>query len=57
VRQNGGIFKRYLDTCQKNDVISFFRKCFCALGLGLEFGSGLRLGLDLAEIGLNTFLV
>jgi len=28
--------KWYLDTCPKNDVISFFRKGFCALGLGLE---------------------
>jgi len=49
---------RYLNTCPKNDVISFFRKRFCALDLGLEFEVELRLelgfGLKLAEIHLNT---
>jgi len=44
-----------LDTCPKTDVISFSRKRFCALELG--FGLGLRLGLVLAEILLNTFSV
>jgi len=39
----------------KNDVISFSRKGFCALGLGLglglelELGLGLRLGLELRK--------
>jgi len=33
---------RYLDICPKNDVTSFSRKDFCALGLVLE------------EIRLNT---
>jgi len=55
--------KRYLDTCPKNDVISFSRKDFCALGLGLglelELGYELRLklGSQLTEIRLNTFSV
>jgi len=53
----------YLDTCPKNDVISFFQKRFCALGLelglvlqlGFELRLGLGLRLGLAEIRLNTF--
>jgi len=47
--------KGYLDTCPKNDVISFCRKGFCALGLGI--GLGLRLRLELAEIRLNMLSV
>jgi len=52
--------ERCLDTCPKNDVISFSRKGFCAtgldLGLGFDLGLGLelRLGLELSEISLNT---
>jgi len=42
-------------SCPKNDFISFFRKCFCALGLRLLLGLGL--GLELAEIRLYTFSV
>jgi len=42
-----------VDTCPKNDVISFSRKGYCALGLGL----GLGLGLESADIRLNTFSV
>jgi len=38
---------RYLDSCPKNDVISFSRKRFYALGLGL----------GLADLRLNTFSV
>jgi len=44
-----------VDTCPKNDVILFFRKGFCAFGLGLELGIGLRLGLELREIRLYVF--
>jgi len=41
----------YLDTCPKNDVISFSRKSFVlVLELELGFGLGLNLGLELAEI-------
>jgi len=54
--------KGYLDTCSKNDVISFSRKRFCALGLELELEVRVRvgvivLGLELTEIRLNTFSV
>jgi len=50
----------------ENDVILFYRKRFCDLelevrvGLGLRFIGlklGLRLGLELTEIRLNTFSV
>jgi len=44
-----------MDTCPKNDVISFFRKRVCFLGLGVELG--LRLGLKVSNIRLNTFSV
>jgi len=40
---------KYLNTCQKNDVISFFRK-HVELGLELGLSLGLRLGLELAKI-------
>jgi len=43
-----------LDTCSKNDVISFSRKGYCALGLELGLGLGLGLGL---EIGLGLGLM
>jgi len=38
---------------RKNNVVSFSRKGFCALAIGF----GLRLGLQLTEIRLNTFSV
>jgi len=50
-------FYPYLDTCLKNDVISFSRKRFCALGLKLNFKLELGLRLELAEARLNTFSV
>jgi len=41
--------KRYLDTCPKNDVISFSRKRFCAVGR-------VRLGLyDLGQTSIYGF--
>jgi len=40
----------YLDTCSKNDVISFFRKGFYAFRVRIRVKVGLRLGLELAEI-------
>jgi len=50
VSSNSISWIRYLDTCPKNDVISFFRKCFCALGLGLRTEVRIR-------ISGNTFSV
>jgi len=58
-----------LDIFPKNDVISFFRKRFCALGLwlrlrlrlrlglelGLGLGLGLKLGLKLAKIRFSAY--
>jgi len=46
----------YLDTCPKNDFISFSRKGFCALGLGLELGLGFTVRVDVRVSG-NTFSV
>jgi len=55
--------KRIRTLAAKNDVISFSRKRYCALGLESELGLGLKLGLglglrlELAKIRLNKFLV
>jgi len=39
----------------KNDVISSVRKHYCALGIGLEFVLGLRLGLAEIRFWSNVF--
>jgi len=48
------VFTRYLDTFPKNDVISFSRKGFCALGL--ELGFRIRVEVRVKVSG-NTFSV